>query len=54
MENGPLVIEKFNFFYYSYPQLDLGVKCENYHLAVISGGLSGDFIIYRHRAIKET
>ena len=61
MENDPLVIEKFN---YTFPlRLNLAelkshkwctCKCEYYHKAVISGGLSGGFIVYRHRAFRKT
>jgi len=29
-------------------------KCKYYHKAVISGGLPGDFIVYRHRAFRKT
>ena len=61
MENDRLVIEKFNF---TFPPISNLVelkshewctsKCEHYHKAVISGGLPGDFIVYRHRAFRKT
>jgi len=61
MENDPLVIEKFN---YTFPlRLNLAElkshkwctsECEYYHKAVISGGLSVVFIVYRHRAFRKT
>jgi len=61
MENDPLVIEKFNYMF----PLPLNLvelkshkwctsKCEYYDKAVISGGLSGDFIVYKHRAFRKT
>ena len=61
MENDPLVIERFNF---TLPlPLTLAElkshewhisKCEYYHKAVSFEGLSGDFIVYRHRAFRKT
>jgi len=60
MENDSLVIEKFNSMFP--PTSNFGVtkiqrvvscKCEYYHKAVIPGGLSGDFIVYRHRAFRK-
>ena len=60
MENDPLVIEKFNYMLPLPLFAELKShewctsKCEYYHKAVISGGLSGDFIVYRHRAFRKT